>query len=785
MTISFILDPTAENVGTELDINAAPYTVTGFEFPTPPRTPQYASSVDSDGDTLYANRYANRTVTLKLLIRASTDALLTTAITNLQQKAGKINRDAVLNRNGVGGVLKYVTPDGKTRKFDVCEMGADPAFEKTFTARQFIEGTLTFTCLPFWRGDETALSDHAETSLPWLTFTETTVDGDVPALLRLVVDDDQGVDQGWAIAAVRNRFRTSALTDRLFYQAESLTLQGAGASSSTAASGYSGSGAVRATTLSTSLESVVSTQMTTAALTSVTGSDSTDIFTKASHGLTNDTRVRLSAKTGGSNLSTTTDYYVVNASTGFQLATTIGGTPVDLGSDVSSVTVTPQKHLTHVGTYRVFARVQAPSANTGTVSVALEWALGDFRRPTRNASVYLTDTRLSSGTPVEAAWLYLDLGLVRIPVGTSQWEGRVLGASTVAGDDVYVDYLQITPADEGLAQVSGASVQAAPTAYTARSDFSTESGAPTGDSLLSGGSWAAPASAYETDDFAVGAGTWLQRSTAGADTNTNAKYGRWIYVGGSPGTGSMTDQAVQISVQLDDFEHRGGVVARAVDKDNFLVAYVRQLDPGYTTVGTAYVEKYTTAGGKEVLWSGPSGTYGAGSTAQYALPRLAVMASGLWTLSIATGIPGDRSSQTAMVPIASGYHADLATGGTLASGAAGVFDWAPSTGYGTARYYGADGQFLVWVPVSDAACFASRSIQFGSSACVRQDTGGTYWVPVSTYEGDYLFCPSGGQEGRTTEFLVKMCRSNPYTGTDSAIDDLSARPYVTPRGLVV
>ena len=89
------------------------------------------------------------------------------------------------------------------------------------------------------------------------------------------------------------------------------------------------------------------------------------------------------------------------------------------------------------------------------------------------------------------------------------------------------------------------------------------------------------------------------------------------------------------------------------------------------------------------------------------------------------------------------------------------------------------------MPVSDAACFANQSLQFASDGVTREDTSGTYWPDVSSYEGRFLEMPASGREGRTTEFTVKMCRSNPYTGVDNNIDDLSVKPYVTPRGLVV
>lgn len=771
MSLGWVLDPAEKDCGSPLDLNDdATYRVTGIEMPFPPIAAQTVGSADKHGESLYSSKYGNRTITLKLLVRGATDAGLADALTALQQKLGKINADAPANRrNGVGGILKHTKADGDIRYFEVQQAATDIDFAKTFTARKFIEGSVVFTCLPLWLGEEVALSDHVETTLPTCTFTEAVIEGDAPGLLRLVVDEDQGADQPWALAALRARHRTSALTDRLFYQAESLTMQGAGASSSTAASGYSGSGAVRATSLSTSPESIISTQMTTAALTSVTGSNTTDIFTKSSHGLTNDTRVRLSSLSGGSNLSTTTDYYVVNASTGFQLATTMGGTPVDLGSDVSSVTVTPQTHLSHVGAYRVFARVQAPFANTGIVGVALEWGAGDFRRPTRNSTVYLTGSRLSTGTALEADWLLVDLGLIRIPDGATRWEGRVLAWSTVLNDDVYVDYLWLPPADEGYGVAMASAVSAAATSYSARSDFSGESGSPVGDALNAGGNWAVMGTAYESDDFNATGGA-LTRSTGGADASTDIRYGRWIYANGA----QFTDVAVQVWCGVGAPGSYSGVVARAVDRDTFLTAYVWNVGPSFGSYLAVSIEAWTGSGAHVNLGSGALPNVPVNDT--YCKIRLVAYASGRWEL-YSTSVYVDSWQL-----VTSGSYSGLATGGVLASGYNGIIDWSPGTAYGTARSYD---DFYVWVPVSDAACFANQSLQFASNGVTREDTSGTYWLDVSSYEGRFLEMPASGREGRTTEFTVKMCRNNPYTGADNNIDDLSVKPYVTPRGLVV
>jgi hypothetical protein len=78
-----------------------------------------------------------------------------------------------------------------------------------------------------------------------------------------------------------------------------------------------------------------------AAITAITGVNSSDTFTKTSHGLVNGDNVVLSALVGGSALAGLTAgglFVVAAAANTFQLARVPGGAPVDLGSDVSSVT---------------------------------------------------------------------------------------------------------------------------------------------------------------------------------------------------------------------------------------------------------------------------------------------------------------------------------------------------------------------------------------------------------------------------------------------------------------
>jgi hypothetical protein len=128
-----------------------------------------------------------------------------------------------------------------------------------------------------------------------------------------------------------------------------------------------------------------------------------------------------------------------------------------------------------------------------------------------------------------------------------------------------------------------------------------------------------------------------------------------------------------------------------------------------------------------------------------------------------------------------GSNAALATGGALATGKTGIYDVCQSSGYQTRSF---DAFWSAAAP-SDAAIFASQSLELRSSGVYREDSGGTIWTPPSSYEGDFPLIPPAGKESRSLRTIVKASRNGPGIGADSAIDDLSFRATVTPRYLVL
>jgi hypothetical protein len=419
----------------------------------------------------------------------------------------------------------------------------------------------------------------------------------------------------------------------------------------------------------------------------------------------------------------------------------------------------------------VYARVQIPTTNTGTVTVVLTWTQGDFLNVVTNTSVEISSLR-------EGAWLLVDLGLVtlrQVATGTQRWEGRILAKSTVAGDDIDVDCLFLVPADEGSGVVSAAGTPVPPSSYDARDDFTgtTAGNALNGRAAPTGGTWATSGDAtdflFSDIDFDTGTATTPETLLRSPSSGTN---GRYAIVG----TTNYTNVEVQLTVEAGGIligagQIDRGLIARWTDSSNHLRgSFVQQgsssvlpfqLVISQNIAGTVTTLATADLGGLVQL---NSGTY---------LLRLLVRSSGETVLSLLT--PGG-----ALVADVVGYSAQLATGGTLATGEPGIWDRNTSVSSLTRRY----DDFLVSIPPADAALFASQSLEIRHDRVIREDSAGAIWSSAGNYHGDYLYVPPSGAEARTTRVIVKASRLVPELA-DLGIDDISARLFVTPRYLVV
>ena len=671
------LDPS----GTPLTITSDPYFLTSLDAPEPPLRPIYVSAFGTDGATRVGSDYDNRTITIGLRVIGSSADDLENQVQTLQSAITKLHRE--------GGVMELTTPNNTVVNATVLDANITVPLTKRYALRFAAEPTITLTCSPLFYGTENTPVDNTETTLPHIVFTTASVAGDVPALGRIVASENQGQSQLWGMWGIRSKNYSASADAALFYEAEGRTLQGAGATTATSATVYSGSSYVIAGSLSTEYVSILSTQAT-----------------------------------GGGN------------------------------------------HLAHVGRYRVWARMQTASANTGTVTTALQWGIGDFRSPTTNTEVQLTTTNGYAA----AAWNLVNLGTVNIPAvltGTQRWEGRIVAKSTVSNDDILVDCFWLMPADEGYGEVAATvagdiSSTATP---TARDDFSsgTYGAALTGSTPVTGGVWTAPTvgTGLSATDFTVTGG--VAQRTAVSDAATDVRYGRWVY---PAGTSAMTATLAQVDMsRLSGVTVLQGLVLRATDKNNFLVV-------GFYGSGNVYV--YKVIAGVATLIKTSSAPLGL-----YFRLRAKVLADG--TLSVYAASAGSLANLGTPTLLFTISDSTLATGGTLASGFCGIYDWQTSATAQTRQY----DNFSVSTTVADAACFASRQMQVRYDGVIRQDSAGSYYQPVGTYKGDYLLVPPSGRESRTTQTIVKLSRGVPGSGSDSAIDDLGAKLYITPRYLTL
>lgn len=194
------------------------------------------------GDTVIDFRYPSRPVSMPLMLKTVGGTAFATIRQQIQAKAARCQQE--------GMWLKRVTANGGTLFADVQVAGLSlsggwlQAHKDADT-----EATLTLECSPDFYGNEIELSDHTETSAAELVFTESDVDGDYPARVRVVVDEDQGQSQLGLMWAFRSKNYSGADTAALAYEAEALEPLDTAAAA--ALSGASGGTVVTHGTLST------------------------------------------------------------------------------------------------------------------------------------------------------------------------------------------------------------------------------------------------------------------------------------------------------------------------------------------------------------------------------------------------------------------------------------------------------------------------------------------------------------------------------------------------------
>jgi hypothetical protein len=460
------------------------------------------------------------------------------------------------------------------------------------------------------------------------------------------------------------------------------------------------------------------------------------------------------------------DSLVVSGFSG-ALATT-GETPVydpnAAGTNVVTMTLVDSPvaacgtgNLSHVGAFRVKARVFASNATPEYTKVRLSWQHGD--------GPFQANPWVSP--PVGGKWAEVDLGTISIPeksLGTQRWTGKVeayTDGGTSGTDTLYLDVLYFFPTGEGYGKARGAISYAPPTTFTARDEFDQSAGALSGKTLPVGGTWSG---AGDADDFSVETTGKTAQRTAVSDTGV----GRI----GLAGTTTFTDLVAQVDVKWSANVASTqwlGLVARYVDSSNYLTAIVLPQD---NTTGIA-VQKNIAGAFTDLVYELPPGI--SPSVAQWYTVKIAADTNGNWALYF-----GERGAPL-ITPAFTGYDSVLATGGTLASGKTGILDGHTSSGASTRNF----DNFQAWVPESRVVAYSGQSAEIRHDSAIREDSTGTYWGPIPEYRGSRFYLPPAGDENRTSRIAVKARRNDIDAGPDSNIaDSTTVQVNFVPRYLV-
>lgn len=383
------------------------------------------------------------------------------------------------------------------------------------------------------------------------------------------------------------------------------------------------------------------------------------------------------------------------------------------------------------------------SAPAGAVQIRLAWQVGD------GYYVY-NDWVETIGTGV---WMELDLGYIDIPVasgGTQSWSG-LIQAYADETRSLVVDYVEVIPVERyGKAQSPGA-LQVADS-FTLLSDFTTESGGLSGDSLLIGGTWSAGSG--DADTFSVAGG--VANRTALNDSFAGAGIPRRELATTAPGDNVTVRTEFSWTAPPASGSSGGylGVIARYVNTSNYLIGAL------YFGITTAVLQiNLRDVGVDETLAASslfpmpPAGT----------IVSLALSVNQQGLVSLTWEIDGVENQITGSDP-------DLVAGGSHASGQAGIVDYWASATASTRTFY----IFSVSESIETGGgpvVSSGRTAILTHERAERYDSAGTVLGRVPVYRGGRVWIPPAGERGRTSRLLSKLRANDVDAFADDDVND--------------
>lgn len=411
--------------------------------------------------------------------------------------------------------------------------------------------------------------------------------------------------------------------------------------------------------------------------------------------------------------------------------------------------------LKHVGSFRVKARIEAV---LGAASVAervkLRLSYQDGEGPFK-AHPWQTPT-------LGGKYVEVDLGTVTVEPtksGAQKWLGRIEAYSEngIAKDVLHANYLTFIPVMEGY----GKSVAPASTAGGTISAFDnfttgTLSGALNTRTPPVGTAWATSGVAT---DFTVTEGG-VTRAT---ELDASPRYAVFGAAMGNSKATTVTEwsgngEASTIALLLRWVSSESFAFTRATRHKNQLT-----IELGVKVAGA------TTVLATQVVTLAPIKTLPAYWTAE-------ITATLDGSLS-ASGFVTSAGSNTSFTLAAS--NAAVATGGTLASGKAGIYDANTVTEKLTRKIGVLAAAALPGVPY---VIQPSQSMEARSDSTIAEDVTGTYTGPVPQDRGSRFFLPQDGSANRTSRIIVKADRNDLDESDQQTIGDtFTVQVFATPR----
>ncbi len=408
-------------------------------------------------------------------------------------------------------------------------------------------------------------------------------------------------------------------------------------------------------------------------------------------------------------------------------------------------------NLSHVGTFRVYARVYT---DVFGAKVRFAWQDGDgpfMALPWRPV-------------PNSGAFFEVALGPITITEkksGTQRWTGRLEGLSANAGT-LFCDYLLFIPVAEGYGKARGQWSSAAGGAVVGYDQFTgtTAGGALNARVATLGGTWATSGVASDfafTDEFVDQSTEAVSRATTSEATPRLAILGATNY----------TNTGAQARIAWTGWPGgtQSGVIIRYVDSSNYL--YARLDAPSADLANFELVQ--VVAGTATVLLRRNSVPL---VSRQPVYINAAAYTTGRITAAL---YDTDGITQLALLDT---IQTVAATGGTLQTGKPGLYDRNGGAA-AASRYYD---DFQVFTPPSEPiAVYSGRTLEFRHDDTIRQDSTGTYYGRPQSYNGSRFLVPPG-----TSRVVVKARRNDIDVDADSQVtDSTTIQVGTTPRSLVV